>query len=209
MRVSSEKAAENRIAILRAASRLFRERGIDGAGVAEIAKKAGLTHGALYAHFPSKDVLAAEAFFHGFAGNMAAIQKWAGDRGRTFDEYLDAMFSTRQRDKLATGCPMTASASETARQGDAVAASFGRAFEETVEVLEKSLGSDVPSCQKRHLAVSALAAQIGAIAVARAVANVDPSLSKEVLRSVRETLRAALPKRHECAVKSRRAQREG
>lgn len=72
MRVSREKAAQNRIAILQAASHLFRKRGIDGVGVAEIAKEAGLTHGALYAHFPSKDALVAEAFSHGFQGNMAA-----------------------------------------------------------------------------------------------------------------------------------------
>jgi AcrR family transcriptional regulator len=62
MKVTKEKATENRAALVRAASRLFRERGIDGVGVAEISKKAGLTHGALYAQFPSKEALAAEAF---------------------------------------------------------------------------------------------------------------------------------------------------
>jgi AcrR family transcriptional regulator len=62
MKVTKEKATENRAALLRAASRLFQERGIDGVGVAEISKKAGLTHGALYAQFPSKEALAAEAF---------------------------------------------------------------------------------------------------------------------------------------------------
>ena len=62
MFVSKEQTALNRDALLQAASRLLREKGIDGVGVAEIAKEAGLTHGALYKHFPSKDVLAAEAF---------------------------------------------------------------------------------------------------------------------------------------------------
>ena len=71
MRVSKKQAAENREALLQAANRLFRQRGIDGVGVAEIADEAGLTHGALYAHFPSKEALAAEAFSHGFAGNLA------------------------------------------------------------------------------------------------------------------------------------------
>ena len=55
MRVSKEKAGENRVALLQAASRLFRRRGIDGVGVADIAREAGLTHGALYARFKSKD----------------------------------------------------------------------------------------------------------------------------------------------------------
>src|SRR6202023_4155843 len=62
LKVTKEKAAENRAALVQAAGRLFRERGIDGVGVAEISKKAGLTHGALYAQFPSKEALAAEAF---------------------------------------------------------------------------------------------------------------------------------------------------
>src|ERR1700686_1557683 len=70
MKVTKEKAAENRAALVQAAGRLFRERGIDGVGVAEISKKAGLTHGALYAQFPSKEALAAEAFASGLKPGM-------------------------------------------------------------------------------------------------------------------------------------------
>src|SRR5262245_8857161 len=109
MRVSKEKVAENRDALLEAASRLLRLRGIAGVGVAEIAKEAGLTHGALYAHFKSKDELAAEAFTHGFAGNMADTREWVGDRCVSFPSYLDGYLSPLMRDKLATGCPMAAS----------------------------------------------------------------------------------------------------
>jgi TetR/AcrR family transcriptional repressor of nem operon len=58
MKISKEKAAENRDALVRAASRLICERGYDGVGVAEISTAAGLTHGALYAHFRSKEELA-------------------------------------------------------------------------------------------------------------------------------------------------------
>jgi TetR/AcrR family transcriptional regulator, transcriptional repressor for nem operon len=182
--VSKEATALNRDSLLRAASRLFRQKGIDGAGVAEIAKAAGLTHGALYKHFPSKDALAGEAFYHAIATKNAA-------RGASDDERLDAMFSTKHRDNLADGCPMTASASEIARQGTAVAASFTRAFNEAVTTLEGSIKGRMSASKRRELAVSALAAQIGAIAVARAVARVDPSLSEEVLRSVRQTVRSS------------------
>ena len=110
------------------------------------------------------------------------------DRETSFEEYLDAMFSIEHRDNLGNGCPMTASASEIARQGSAVAASFRRAFKEKVISLEASIKEKMPASEKRHLAVSALAAQIGAMAVARAVAKVDASLSKEVLQAVRETV---------------------
>jgi TetR/AcrR family transcriptional repressor of nem operon len=189
MRVSKDQAETNRTLLLQAASRLFREKGFDGVGVAEVAKEAGLTHGALYAHFPSKDALAAEAFSDEIAHRVTSMRR----RKRTFEEYLDAMFSTESRDNLANGCPMTASASEIARQGTAVATSFAHAFEETVAILEESIEGEMTASQKRHVAVSALAAQIGAIAVARAVASVDVSLSKEVLRAVRRTVTPTYP----------------
>ncbi len=186
MRVSKEKAAENRVAILEAASRLFRKRGIDGVGVAEIAKEAGLTHGALYAHFSSKDELAAEAFSYGFAGNMARARN--GDRCPSFREYLDGLLSTSMRDNFETGCPFAASASEIGRQGDAVSASFARAFEEMVALLEDSIEATIPASQRRRLAVTAIAAEVGAVAISRAVAKADASLADEVLQAVRETV---------------------
>jgi TetR/AcrR family transcriptional regulator, transcriptional repressor for nem operon len=189
MRVSKEKAAENRVAILDAASRLFRKRGIDGVGVAEIAKEAGLTHGALYAHFSSKEELAAEAFSHGFAGNMAKARARTGFQ--PFQEYLDGLLSTSMRDDLETGCPFAASASEIGRQGRAVSASFARALEEMVTLLENSIEPAIPAPQRRRLAVTAVAAEVGAVALSRAVAKADPSLADEVLEAVRETVDSA------------------
>ena len=61
MRVSKEKAAENRTRILTEAARLFRERGLSGVGVDALTEAAGLTHGSLYSQFGSKERLAAEA----------------------------------------------------------------------------------------------------------------------------------------------------
>ena len=62
MRVSKEKAAENRERILTEAARLFREHGLSGVGVDALTDAAGLTHGSLYSQFGSKERLAAEAF---------------------------------------------------------------------------------------------------------------------------------------------------
>ena len=184
MFVSKEQAELNRGSLLRAASRLFREKGIDGVGVAEIAKEAGLTHGALYKHFPSKEVLAAEAFAH-----AANKRKSKGDQKQTFEERLAAMFSIEHRDNLADGCPMTASASEIARQGMEVAASFTHVFQEAIADIEASIKGRMPAVQKRRLAISVLSAQIGAMAVARAVAHTEPLLSEEVLGTVHATVK--------------------
>lgn len=191
MRVSKEKAAENRDALLDAASRLFRSRGIDGVGVAEIAKAAGLTHGALYAHFKSKDELAAAAFEHGFAGNMVNTRKWAEARNPQFEDFLAGLLSTHMRDSLETGCPMAASASEIGRQGEAVSSSFTRSFEEQVGWLERALGRDIPATKRRQLAIAALAAEIGAVAVSRAIVKTNATLANDVLDAVRRTLGSA------------------
>src|ERR1700722_11842515 len=71
MRVSKEKAAENRERILTEAARLFRERGLSGVGVDALTDAAGLTHGSLYSQFGSKDRLAAEALSHALDSSWA------------------------------------------------------------------------------------------------------------------------------------------
>ena len=75
MKVTKEQSELNRQALLDAAARLFKQHGIDGVGVADICKAAGLTHGALYKHFADKQDLAAQAFAHsfrkGFLGHAA------------------------------------------------------------------------------------------------------------------------------------------
>ena len=61
MKVSRDQVAAHRTQILDAAARLFRQRGFDDVTVADVMKDAGLTHGAFYGHFPSKEALVAEA----------------------------------------------------------------------------------------------------------------------------------------------------
>lgn len=188
MRVSKEASARNRTALLQSASRLFREKGIDGVGVAEVAREAGLTHGALYAHFPSKDALAAEAFSSGFAAALDGIRAWAADRDPGFEDYVAVLLSASMRDRLGTGCPMTASASEAGRQGPAVSRSFADAFEQEVAVIEATLAPDGPPSTRRSLAIATVASQIGAIAVSRAVNKAVPALSDDVLAAVRDMI---------------------
>ena len=90
MKVSKSKASDNREAILTAASTQIRGRGLDQTSVADVARAAGLTHGALYSHFQSKDALTAEAWVvaqradptgqiltvHGKSG--LSIHQWGG-----------------------------------------------------------------------------------------------------------------------------------
>ena len=190
MKVSKEKAAENRAARVRAAGFLLRERGIDGVGVAEISKKAGLTHGALYAQFPSKEALAAEAFASAAQEGFEEVTANRNDRPPTLSEFLDSYLSIEHRDNLATSCPMSASASEIARQDKVISESFKEGFEQIVAVIESRLGTPAARAEKHQRALAVMAALIGGVAASRAVAKADSRLSTEILQAVRRIVGA-------------------
>lgn len=187
MRVTREQAAENRRALVRAASRLFRERGVDGVGVAEISSAAGLTHGALYAQFASKDALVAEALAEGLSQRRERLAATRQGKPPELAGLLDYLISRRHRDDLAGSCPITASASELARQDAAVSRQFVDGFERTVATVAATL-EPLPPAERRARALTIVAAEIGAIAVARAALKSDPALSDEILVSARRVL---------------------
>jgi TetR/AcrR family transcriptional repressor of nem operon len=186
VKVTKEKVAENRAALVQAAGRLFRERGIDGVGVAEISKKAGLTHGALYAQFPSKEALAAEAFASALKPGLEKMTVDLAGRPAALTDFLDDYLSLGHRDNLAAGCPMSASASEIARQDRVVCERFTEGFEQLAALIEPGLGASPVKADSRQRALAMMAALIGGVATARAVAKVDPKLSNQILRAVRE-----------------------
>jgi len=185
LKVTKAKAAENRAALVQAAGRLFRERGIDGVGVAEISKKAGLTHGALYAQFPSKEALAAEGFTSALKEGEEQMTAGRDGRPATLTDYLDWYLSFDHRDKLATGCPMAASASEVARQDKVVGERFTEGFEQLVALMERGLGASPVKAENRQRALAMMAAMIGGVAASRAIAKANPKLSNQLLRAVR------------------------
>src|SRR5262245_28250624 len=86
MRVSKEKAAQNREQILTVAARLFRENGIRATGVDSISRSAGVTHGAVYSQFESKEALAAEAIRLALSRGRRVWQR-AADRKRPSEAF--------------------------------------------------------------------------------------------------------------------------
>jgi TetR/AcrR family transcriptional regulator, transcriptional repressor for nem operon len=186
VKVTKEKATENRAALVQAAGRLFRERGIDGVGVAEISKKAGLTHGALYAQFPSKEALAAEAFASALKPGLSKMTADRGGRPATLSDFLDDYLSLDHRDNLAAGCPMSASASEIARQDKMIGERFSEGFGQFAALIDRGLGTSAVKADRRQRALAIMAAMIGGVAASRAVAKADPKLSNQILRAVRQ-----------------------
>ncbi|MDB5427277.1 MAG: TetR/AcrR family transcriptional regulator, partial [Phenylobacterium sp.] len=163
-------------------------RGIDGVGVAEISKAAGLTHGALYAQFPSKQALVGEALAHGLASGHAHMTASKPHGAPTLSDQLDLYLSLDHRDNLAGGCAMAASASEIARQDEAVSARFAEGFEQMVEAIQATLEPTMLSADARARALTIGAAMIGGVAMARAAAKSRPDLSDEIMAAVHRVL---------------------
>ncbi len=182
MKVTREKAAENREKLLRTAGRLFRERGVDGVGVAEISQQAGLTHGALYAQFGSKDALVAEALADGLRRGEERLAIRATPP--TLAELLGYYLSTERRDDFGGSCPMAASFSEIGRQDETVSAHFSAGFEQMVDTLQATLGKAPLASSDRQRAIAMSAAMIGGLAVARGTVKSNPDFSAEILAAV-------------------------
>jgi TetR/AcrR family transcriptional repressor of nem operon len=188
LKVSKQQSARNRRALIEAAGRLIRERGIDGVGVAEICAEAGLTHGALYAQFPSKEALAAEALTDNLHRKHEEMTAPRAGAEPTLGDYLTYYLSRQHRDNLAEGCAMAASASEIGRQGEALSARFTDGFAQLVEVMERSLDDRLTGADRRQRALAVATAMIGGVALARATAKASPALSDEILVALRRVL---------------------
>jgi TetR/AcrR family transcriptional repressor of nem operon len=188
VKVSKQQSAQNRQALIDAAGQMFRERGIDGVGVAEICKQAGLTHGALYNQFPSKEALAAEALADNLRRKYDQMTARVVGHELTLSDYLDYYLSSQHRDNLGEGCAMAASASEIGRQAEAISACFAAGFERLAVAVEQSLGDRSSEADRRQTALAVVAAMIGGIAAARATAKANPALSDDILVSLRKVL---------------------
>jgi TetR/AcrR family transcriptional repressor of nem operon len=173
MRVSKEKAAENRERILDEAARLFRERGVQGVGVDALAEAAGMTYGSLYSQFGSKDRLLAEAVgraFSSFAARFQAVED--------VDSYAGEYLSAEHRDNPGKGCVVAATGSEMPRQSEAVRTVFTEAVKRSMARVAKLLPKR-PEREREDEALAMLAAMAGAMILARAVN--DQELSDRIL----------------------------
>ena len=174
MRYPVEETAAKHERIVREASRLFRERGFENVSLGEVMKAAGLTHGAFYAHFDSKEELQAAAVAYGQKVSLGRAQRSNNKKSKR--SFADRYLSRWHRDNPGDGCTMAALAQEVARSTPELKA----AFEQGLEEILPAIGGE------RKEAIFQVAAMIGGVILARAVQ--DPRLSDEILESVRKKL---------------------
>jgi TetR/AcrR family transcriptional regulator, transcriptional repressor for nem operon len=188
VRVSREQAEQNRLTVLKSASRLFRDRGFDGVGIADIMRAAGLTHGGFYGQFSSKEQLAVEASERAFATTRGRWEKVAARvESDPVDALADFYLSTEHRTARAEGCPIAALAADAARSGPDVQAAFHDGVSGHLEILERAFaGRNGAAPENREAALAALSTLVGALILSRAVG--DAPLGAEFLSAVRQQL---------------------
>lgn len=118
MRVAKAQVQLNRTHIVETASRLFRERGYDGVGVAGLMAAAGFTHGGFYKHFRSKADLMAEAAASGLSQTLTS------SAGLDVTGFFNLYESRDHLDARSVGCTMAALCGDAARQSEEVKATF-------------------------------------------------------------------------------------
>src|SRR5258706_5322417 len=118
MGASKADKQKSRERIVRTAAARFRERGVDGIGVADLMKEAGLTHGGFYGHFGSREELVAEAVECALRDGgraLSAIAEAEGSPAAVLGALVDAYLSLAHRDGLATSCAVATMANDVAR----------------------------------------------------------------------------------------------
>ncbi len=193
MRVSKEKAAQNRQKIVAAAARLFRERGIGATGVDAITEDAGLTHGAVYSQFGSKEAIAVEAIRGALQGSEHLWQRLLERKGRkkAFPAIVTAYLSAEHRDFAGKGCVVAALGSEISRQPDRVREAFTEELKDALEFLAGVVPEDEPS-RSSDDAIMAFAAMTGALILARAVS--DENFSDRILKTAAKRVVEGFPR---------------
>jgi len=189
MKVSKAQAQANRARVVETASQLFRERGYDGVGVADLMAAAGFTHGGFYKQFGSKTDLIAESTACGIARTVALT-----GNGVDAAEFVRQYLSREHRDSRGAGCTLAALGGDAARQPDEVRALFAAGIESLVAAMSPGGAAQVESetaRASRAATLNLLSTAVGALIMSRACPDESP-LAEDILTACREALLASL-----------------
>lgn len=177
VRYGKEHKQETRQRIIQTAGRRLKQDGIDGSGVATLMADAGLTNGAFYAHFASKDDLVASAVAGQLREQRESLRTVAPGRAG-IEQYVRAYLSAEHRDNPADGCPSAALLDEIARATDATKHAYTDGLLAVIDDITARLNPhDPPSARAQTLGIFAL--MTGTLQLSRALA--DRQLADQVL----------------------------
>lgn len=187
-RTAAKEASHERIVSV--AARAIRRSGYDGTGVADIMKEAGLTHGAFYAHFPSREAMLAEAAARACAEAAALTADVVASvpAGQALASMLRTYLSPEHLAQVEMGCPLAALGSETSRQTPEVRRVTTRHIKEMVDsIARQSPDWGQPAAHERALVT--VATMVGTLVLARAVD--EPALANSLCEAALKHLAPA------------------
>ena len=188
IRTTAKEASHERI--VGAAARAIRRSGYDGTGVADIMKEAGLTHGAFYAHFASREAMLAEAADRTGAESVAAAASVvaAVPAEQSLQSLIRVYLSKAHLEAIETGCPISALGSEMPRQSPEVRRAATRRIKEMIDLVARQFPDwGQPSAHERALVT--VATMVGTLMLARAVD--ESALSDALCSATLKSLAAA------------------
>jgi len=183
MRYAKDHKQATRERIVEAAGRRFKQDGIDGAGVATVMSDAGLTNGAFYNHFASKEDLIASVLADQLRGQRQSFDAQPSDR-TGLEAFIRAYLSPEHRDACADGCPSAALLDEIVRRPATTRQVFTGELLDTADDIAARLDpTDVEAARIDALALFGML--IGTLQLARALT--DRELSDQLLARGLET----------------------
>lgn len=188
LRTAAKEASHERI--VQVAARAIRRSGYNGTGVADIMKEAGLTHGAFYAHFESREAMLAEAADRAGAESnaFAASVVAAVPPEQALQALMQVYLSKEHLAGIETGCPVSALGSEMPRQSPEVRRAATRRIKEMIDlVARQSPDWGQPGAHERALVT--VATMVGTLMLARAVD--DPALSDSLCSAALKSMAPA------------------
>lgn len=178
-RYDAEHKAHTRQRILETAGRRLKRDGIDGSGVAALMADAGLTNGAFYAHFQSKDDLVANVVAEQLASQRDVLAALPEGRA-ALEQFVHEYLSPAHRDNPGAGCPNAALLDEIGRCGESVRDSYTQGMQSIIEVIATLLSPHDPSAA-RTTSLGLITTLVATMQIARAVSDRD--MSDGLLRS--------------------------
>jgi len=187
MRYTAQHKSITHRKIVNTAAELFRAQSIDSVGVSDLMNRAGLTHGGFYAHFSSKEALAAEAIKAAFDEARQRRQQVIGAAapGTKFTTAVEHYLTVPHRDNPGKGCMAAALASEVAHHPGPVQDEMTAGVKRWLAGVEQMARDDGVTIDGH----TSIATMVGALVLARAMA--DPHLSELFITRARESLLAS------------------
>lgn len=178
-RYRPEHKETTRRQMVEASARRFKRDGFDGAGISTLVADVGLTNGAFYGHFASKDDLIATVVGEQIGAQVALVEALPPGHG-SIEAFVREYLSREHCADPGNGCPSAALLDEISRQNAATRDAYTHGAKGMIAAIARLLDTkDDESAQDRAIGLYTLL--VSSLQLARAVT--DQELSDRVLTS--------------------------